>query len=90
MQIYGTGRKIRAIATYMVAVSVAGFGTFLCVVKEGAFPDSLTTFVYLSLAIIGQHLSVTFPDGNSIALVRPCCVCSPMGVRTPGSHSSAK
>jgi diguanylate cyclase (GGDEF)-like protein len=71
VQIYGTGRKIRAIATYMVAVSVAGFGTFLCIVKEGAFPDSLTTFVYLSLAIIGQHLSVTFPDGNSIALADP-------------------
>lgn len=71
LQIYGTGKNIRAIAGYMIAVSVAGCGAFLYVVKQGAFPDTWTTIVYLGLAVVGQHLSVRFPDGNSIALADP-------------------
>lgn len=71
VQTYGTGRQIRALATYMVATSIAGLGAFFWVVKDGILPDPLTSFLYLSLAIVGQHLSVRFPDGNSIALADP-------------------
>ncbi len=55
----------------MVATSIAGLGAFLWALKGSVLPNPLTTFLYLTLAIVGQHLSVTFPDGNSIALADP-------------------
>lgn len=71
VQVYGTGRRIGAIVAYMVATSIAGLGAFLWVLKDSTLPNPLTTLLYLILGIVGQHLSVTFPDGNSIALADP-------------------
>jgi diguanylate cyclase (GGDEF)-like protein len=71
VQVYGTGRRIGALIGYMMVTSIAGLGAFLWVLKGSVLPNPLTTVLYLTLAIVGQHLSVTFPDGNSIALADP-------------------
>lgn len=71
IETYGTGKRIRALTTYMVCTSVAGFGVLFWVARRSPLPGPLTTALYITLAIVGQHLSVGFPDGNYIALADP-------------------
>lgn len=65
---YGTGRRIREIVAYMVAVALIGLAHMAGLIIVYPLPDLGTTFLYVLLGMIGEHLSVPFSTGNFISL----------------------
>lgn len=68
---YGTGNRIRVLTIYMIATSAVGLTVVYWVLSDGTLPNPVTTVLYVTLGIVGQHLSIRFPDGNAMALADP-------------------
>ena len=85
---YGTGRRLRSLIKYLVAMAALGLFAAYAVLSHASLPDVGTILLYSFLGLAGHHLVVAFPSGQFISLDDPVtfsalwCFGAPMAVLT--------